>query len=303
MTNVASKWNGIRIWTDAMKSVASVMTQNRILDNAVNFGAAKDKERAYLAFLGIDQSMAERIAKQFTKHGEDVDGVKVANTEKWTDQVARRTYRAAMNKDVDSIIVTKGVADTPLFANTPTGRALLQFKSFALASHQRILLRGLQEDQSRFLGGMAAMTAIGMMVTYLKALSGNRTEKQSSISENPGWWIGEGLDRSGVLAVPMELANTFEKFTGVNPIKSPMKMGDQGDALSQKNQNRNEIGSMLGPTVGLAQDAITAAAIPKRVAAGEDVTQGQKNAAERLLPFNSYAGLRQMLRYIVNAPD
>jgi hypothetical protein len=303
MTNVASKWNGIRIWTDAMKSVASVMTQNRILDNAVNFGAAKDKERAYLAFLGIDQSMAERIAKQFTAHGEDVDGVKVANTEKWTDQVARRTYRAAMNKDVDSIIVQKGVADTPLFANTPTGRSLLQFKSFMLASHQRILLRGLQEDQSRFLGGVAAMTAMGMMVTYLKALSGNRTEKQSSISENPGWWIAEGLDRSGVLAVPMELANTFEKFTGVNPIKSPMKMGDQGDALSQKNQNRNEIGSMLGPTVGLAQDAITAAAIPKRLASGEDVTQGQKNAAERLLPFNSYAGLRQMLRYIVNAPD
>jgi hypothetical protein len=33
---------------------------------------------------------------------------------------------------------------------------------------------------------------------------------------------------------------------------------------------------------------------------GEEVTQGQKNAAERLVPFNSYLGLRQFIRYLVN---
>jgi hypothetical protein len=36
---------------------------------------------------------------------------------------------------------------------------------------------------------------------------------------------------------------------------------------------------------------------------GEDVKQAQKNAAERLLPFNSYPVLRQFLRYVVNTPD
>jgi hypothetical protein len=217
-TNVASKWNGIRIWTDMMKSVASVMTQNRILSGVSSFDAVKPKEKAYLAYLGIDQSMAERIASQFTAHGENIDGVRVANTESWTDPVAVRTYRAAMNKDVDSIIVQKSVADVPLFASTPTGRMLLQFKSFALASHQRILLRGLQEDQTRFIGGAVAMTAMGMLMTYLKAVSGNRTEKQSSFFENPGWWIGEGFDRAGIAAVPMELANTFERATGVSAL-------------------------------------------------------------------------------------
>jgi hypothetical protein len=125
------------------------------------------KGKAYLAYLGIDQSMAERIAKQFAEHGETVERSAVANHEKWTDEVAARTYRAALSKDVDSIITTKGVADTPLFANTPTGRAMLQFKSFALASHQRVLLRGLQEPQARFVGGLIAMTTIGMMATWI----------------------------------------------------------------------------------------------------------------------------------------
>jgi hypothetical protein len=300
MTNIASRWNGIRLLTDMQKSIAAVMTQNRILRGSAQFSEVAEKERAYLAYLGIDQSMAERIARQFAEHGETVDKVRVANHEKWTDEVAARTYRAAMSKDVDSIITTKGVADTPLFANTPTGRAMLQFKSFALASHQRVLLRGLQEGQARFVGGLIAMTTIGMMATWMKAVSGNRVEKLQDIGKNPGWWISEGLDRSGIFAVPMELANTFEKATGFNPIKTPIKAGDEGSAISQKMQNRSLIGSVIGPSAGLVDDATTVMGLPKKMIDGEEVTQAQKNAAERLLPFNSYLGLRQFLRYVVN---
>lgn len=304
LTSVASKWNGIRLLTDMQKSIASVMTQDRILSNAAgDWGKLKPSERAYMNYLGIDQSMSERVAKQFADHGETVDGTRVANTEAWTDEVARRRYRAAINKDIDSIITTKGVADVPLFANTPTGRAFLQFKSFALASHQRVLLRGLQEDQARFVSGLIAMTTIGMMATWLKAQSGNRDEKLADFDKNPGWWISEGLDKSGVFAVPMELANTFEKATGGNPIKSPIKMFDEGSRLSQKMQNRSLMGALVGPTGGLIDDVGTVAGVPKRLIEGEEVTQGQKNAAERLLPFNSYLGIRQMMRYLVNVPQ
>jgi hypothetical protein len=301
MTNVASRWNGIRLLTDMQKSIAAVMTQNRILRGSAQFAEVAEKERAYLAYLGIDQSMAERIARQFAEHGETVDKVRVANHEKWTDEVAARTYRAAMSKDVDSIITTKGVADTPLFANTPTGRAMLQFKSFALASHQRVLLRGLQEGQARFVGGLVAMTTIGMMATWLKAVSGNRPEKDAS-QKQPGWWISEGLDRAGIFAVPMELSNMFEKATGFNPIKTPIKAFDEAGSISQKNQNRSLIGSVVGPSAGLIDDATTVMGLPKKMIDGEEVTQGQKSAAERLLPFNSYVGMRQMLRYVINPP-
>jgi hypothetical protein len=303
MTNIASKWNGIRLLTDMQKSIAVVMTQNRLLRGATMFSEVAEKERAYLAYLGIDQSMAERIARQFEEHGQTVERVRVANTERWTDEVARRTYRAAINKDVDSIITTKGVADVPSFANTPTGRATLQFKSFALASHQRVLLRGLQEDQARFVGGLIAMTTIGIMTTWLKAVSGNRTEKLQDIGSNPGWWISEGLDKAGVFAVPMELANMFEKATNFNPIKSPIKAFDDKGSISQKNQNRTLAGSVLGPSFQTINDAGTVAGLPTKIVNGEEVTTGDKAAVERLFPFNSYLGLRQMIRYVVNPPQ
>lgn len=302
MTEVGSKWNGIRLWTDWMKSLASVMTQNRILESAGAFGSIKPSEKAYLAYLGVNESMAGRIAKQYETHGRMVQGVRVAGTEQWTDQVAVRAYRAAMNKDVDSIIVQKGVADVPLFSSTPTGRMLLQFQSFGLASHQKVLLRGLQEGHARFLGGTIAMTMIGMAITYLKAISGNRPEVQDKIMSQPGWWVSEGLDRSGILSVPMQMSNMFEKAAGVNPIKAPFTAFDDKGAISQKNQNRSLVGALAGPTAGLIDNVGTAMGIPNALYKGEDITKGQKSAAERILPFNSYLGVRQIARYIVNPP-
>jgi hypothetical protein len=301
MSDIGSKWNGIRLLTDAQKTIASVMTQNRVLENATKYSGVAGKEKAYMAYLGIDQRMAERITEQFRAHGKLVDGVRVAGTENWTDAQARRVYRAAINKDVDSIITTPGVADVPLFVNTPTGAAMMQFRRFALAAHQRVLLRGLQEDQTRFIGGLIAMTALGMFTTWLKAHSANRDEKLSDFSKKPGWWIGEGIDRSGVLAGTMEVANAFEKMTGFNPVKTPIQAFDRGEArASQKLQNRNEIGTVFGPSAGLVEDVMSAGKIPFIVAKGERPTKGQKNAAERLLPFNSYPVVRQFMRYIAN---
>jgi hypothetical protein len=51
---------------------------------------------------------------------------------------------------------------------------------------------------------------------------------------------------------------------------------------------------------GLIEDASTVAGIPDTLRQGKDVSKGQKNAAVRLMPFNSYFGVRQMMNYIVN---
>ena len=301
MTNVASSWNGIRLWTDGVKMLASTMIQNKMLDGIANYAKAGAKDKAYLAFLGIDEGMAGRIAEQFAKHGQDINGVRVAGTANWTDDVARRAYRAALNKDLDSMVVTRGAADLPLFANTPMGKLLFQFNTFNLASHQRVLLRGLQEGHGRFLSGAIALTSMGMLQTYLTGIATNSLNKLPDMNDNPGWWISEGLDKSGMFSVPMQIANGVEKLTGMNPIKAPIKMGDVGKQGSQKLRNRNELG-LLGPSAGTLQDIGTVAGISRTLAAGEDVTQAQKNAGERLMPFNSYMGIRQLMKYFVNPP-
>lgn len=299
MTNVASQWNGIRLWTDGMKMLASTMIQNQILRGTGNFAKASAKDKRYLAFLGIDESMAGRIAKQFEQHGETSGSVHIAGTENWTDEVAKRAYRAALNKDLDSMVVTRGAADLPLFANTPLGKLIFQFNTFNIASHQRVLLRGLQEGHGRFLGSLSALTGMGMLVTYLQALASNRVDKLPNPAENPGWWIAEGLDRSGVFSIPFQVANAFEKIVGVNPIKAPIKAADAGQAQSARLANRNDLGAALGPTAGTIQDVGNVLGIPASLAKGEEIKPAQKNAAERLLPFNSYAGVRQILKYLL----
>lgn len=295
MENVArgfSRATGMPYWNDFMKTVSGVMTQNRVLDNAARWGAVGEKEQRYMRFLGIDQPMAERIAAQFAQHGDTLDGVRVANTEDWTDDVAVRAYRAAIAKDVDSIIVTKGIGDVPLFAHTPTGRALLQFKGFALASHQRALVRGLQEDKANMVAGLIAMTAIGSFIYWLKSVESNRAQ---DISDNPGRWIAEGLDRSGFLAIPFEVNNTMEKIgaPGLYTGLQAMFPSATQKAPASRYAVRSVVDAALGPTVGLAKDVVDMLAAATKM----DLTEADVNTMRRLTPGASLPVIRSLIEY------
>jgi hypothetical protein len=92
-------------------------------------------------------------------------------------------------------------------------------------------------------------------------------------------------------------------MTGFNPAKAPIKFADEGRALSERARNRNEASAIFGPSAGLIQDVGAVAGIAKSAAEGQDLTQGQKAAMERLLPFNSYFGVRQLLRYVIAEPS
>lgn len=299
-TRIASRWNGLTLWTDGMKAISSVLSQNRII-KALRSG----EDDRMLAFLGMDASMRSRVSAML-EHAEKNEGIWVANTEKWTDEGAIRAYRAAMSKDVDSVIVTRSVGDVPLFANTPTGKLITQFKSFALASHQRVLIKGMQENPTRFMSGMVGMTAMGMLATYLRAVSTNRVDKLTQ-DNNPGWWISEGIDSTGILSVPMEFANTIEKATTVNPLKDPLRAagaaatgGSMGPG-TLRYQSRGKFGALLGPTVGMGDDLFSVLGALTAHATGRDVNPGTDkagiDAGARMLPFYSYPGMRQLIDY------
>jgi len=288
-----SRMTGILHWNDFQKSLSATITQNRILKNAERavkkgFDGLPDQEKAYMGFLGLGRERAETLGQMFMTHGETVDGVRIAQSEKWGSDalgdVMRRLYRAAINKDVDSIIVTKGVGDVPLFMNTPTGRLLGQFKSFALASNQRVLIRGLQEDKARFIGGLVGMSAIGAFIYALKQMESGR-----DVSDNPGTWIAEGLDRSVIFSVAFEINNVFEKFGGFGAyqgLASAFQGKDQSQPASRYGV-RSNVGSLLGPSFGGLTDAATLLGLPWR-----DGTPGDMDALRRLTPFASLPHFR-----------
>jgi hypothetical protein len=309
-SRLGSKWNGLVYWTDGMKAISSVLSQNRIIEAAIS----GTKDTRLLAYLGIDRDMAERIAAQFAEHGSKLDDVKVANTERWDDANAVRAYRAAVSKDVDSIIVTKSVGDVPLFANTPTGKLILQFRNYTFAAHQRVTLRGLQEDKAQFLSGTIAMAALGMLGASLRSWrgGGERFEKFKESARNPGYLIGEGLDLSGVFALPIEFGNTVEKLTqptgfSFNPVKTPLLAAGKlinPDASMQGSSirfsSRDPLGALLGPTADLPATVAKAAGAPANYLTGGEVADSQARAAASLIPFGSYLGMREALQVMTD---
>lgn len=300
---IASRWNGILHLTDFNQAMASVLTQDRMISAML-----EGKEGRYLAYLGIDKNMAQRIGKQLEAHAENVNGVWVANTDKWADPhgVLARTYRAAMRKDVDSIIVQRSAGDVPLFANTPTGKMLLQFKAFNLAAHQRVLIRSTQEGPANFVSGLVGMTSLGIMASYLRAYRGgdDRWQKFQQAAQNPGYLIGEGLDLSGLFTLGFEPVNIAEKVFKTNVVKDPIKaaFGDPNVGESQRYSSRGIIASFLGPSASAIDLTAEVAQRAAKKSAGESTASNDvalmKQSAQ-LLPYYSYFGVREVLNHLI----
>ncbi|MDR6818509.1 hypothetical protein J2X76_003686 [Neorhizobium sp. 2083] len=289
-SNAFSRATGLGWWNDTLKTVASVMTQNRMMRNALDWNGADKAERAYMAYLGIDEDMAQRIAAQFKKHGVQEDGIYGANVGQWDDEAAVRAWGAALNKDVDRTIITKGVADTPLWMKTNWGKLIFQFKSFGLASNQRVLIAGLQERPHRLAEMTVMSSALGMLVGYLKYVERGDMDEANKLLENPGLWVAEGLDRSGILSIPFEISNTAEKMglpgivTGAQAIAGDK---DQGGGASRY-ASRGKLGAVLGPSAGLFEDL----ALIAQQLGDADLKKSGANAIIRQLPGATLPGIR-----------
>lgn len=301
-TNIFSKATGLAYWNDGMKQIASVMTQNRMARNALNWSKAGQREKSYMAYLGINENMAGRISEQLNKHGVQEKGIWGANVSKWDDVEAARTWGAALNKDVDRTIITKGVSDQPLWTRTNWGRIIMQFKSFGLASHQRVLIAGLQERPHRFAEQMVFGSAMGMMIAWLKMIERGDTERADRLVENPGMWIADGLDRTGLLSLPFEISNTADKVSasyggpniGFTALAGALAGDEDRSGGVSRYASRNALGAVMGPSAGMFEDlANISVGLARATGAAEgDVTQSQINAAVRQIPGATLPGIR-----------
>lgn len=297
-SRIASRWNGILMWNDFNQTISSVMAQDRMIRAMMNGTDTK-----YLAVLGIDTEMANRIGRQLATHHDNIDGVLIANVSKWDDPsgAMARAYGAALKKDTNTVAVLRSVGDVPLLASTPVGKMMLQFQTFGIAAHQRVLIRGLQEGPTNFISGMVAMTSIGMMAAYLRAVRGgqDRREKFMKAAQNPGYLIGEGLDLGGFLTVPFWAANVGEKAFKKNIIKDPIKaaLGDANVGESQRYAARGVMSSLMGPTASLLDTVVEFAQRASRKAAGESTEKNDialKKMAAQLPPFATMFPIREI---------
>jgi hypothetical protein len=255
-------------WTAFGKQFASVITQTRMLQAITQGGSAKELER--LAMLGIGPDEARGIAAQFAAHGEEHDGILWANTGKWTDGDAVQTYRAALIKEVDSTIVQPGIGDRPLWMSTTLGGVLGQFRSFSMASTQRVALAGLQQHDAAFLNGTMLSIGLGMLSYKIQSQLAGRETAGVDSPVGVSRWIGEGVDRSGIIGSMSDVMAIGARTFGV---------GWSGSRYS----GRGDVDLFLGPSSGLIRDAFTVTAAMR----DGRLSEGEMKAARRLVPFQN----------------
>lgn len=268
-------------WNDALKKFSGMISQTRTLEVATALAggkkvSAKDIER--LAHLGIDRTMAGRIAKQFAEFGEDqAGGLKWANTEAWSDREAAEFYRAALGKETDKAIVTPAPGERPIWMSTQTGQILGQFQSFTVASMQRVLMAGLQQRDAAALSGFIGMAGMGMLTYYLKTmLAYGPDEFASHLSDDPQQWIMEGIDRSGAMGYAFSFDRALDVATRGN---FSVRAALGGEELSRYRQRAGVTG-LLGPTLAGVQDLVTAMG----AASSGEVSESDLHAIRRMIP-------------------
>lgn len=281
-TKYFNKATGINFWNDTMKTWTGIVSQNRIIDVVNKKAAGKSVSKSdnqLIRFLGFDDQAINDVAGQVRKHGGKEGKIWTSNVRNWENENAARIYKAALNKDVNRIIVTPAAGDIPLNLRTELGKTIGQFQSFNIAATQRVLLNSLQQRDAAALNGITFMVSGGMMAYYLKTVS-----RGGKLSDDPRVWAFEGIDRSGLLAVIMEANNRFEKLGGYGMSQA------LGAERASRFQSRNAVGAWLGPSFGTLSDTLSVAS---GLARG-DADKSTVRAVRRMLPFQNLFYTRRL---------
>lgn len=90
----------------------------------------------------------------------------------------------------------------------------------------------------------------------------------------------------------------MDTMTGFHPLKDPLMAAFPDAPQGGQGLRRigvDPVGKQLGPSAGLIADASKAAGAPIGAATGDPITDSQAEAAKRLVPYQSYVGMRDAL--------
>lgn len=249
------KATGMPYWNAGLKTMVGSIYSDEILKAAVKStkGQLSVKDMAAFANNGLGKQELKEIAESFkAQKGEsEIDGVFLADLQQWDPALAER-FKLALLKETEMTIVTPGKGDLPLVAHSFAGKLVFQFKSFAMAANNRILLATLDDMNYKKVSGAISMVGMGAMSYVLReTLKGNEPDM------DPQRLINEGLERSGLFAFWSDPNSMVEKATAGEFHMGRLweELGITEEAgMSSRYASRNMLGSFLGVNAGTVQD-------------------------------------------------
>ena len=270
--------NGLNMMNQFLKEFAGGVTTLRMTEAIMQpWGRLRKADKEKLLKNGIDQQMHMRMQMLIKKHGEQIDGEWLPNTELWgaAGQAERITFRTALNQNVDRIIITPGAGDRALWTSTEFGSLLTQFKSFGQAATMRLLISGLQERDGAFWQGAFLLVGAGAMVNEIK-----RRQYGIDKEETFGEKLINAVDRSGLLGSFMDINNTVEKLSNYGYGIRPALLEDQKRYMPPQ----AKIGAVFGP--GSSQ-IMNLGGVTKDLMNG-NFNQDTKDSMRFLQPFGNH---------------
>ena len=284
MHNAARKYmsiTGLPMWNRTLKEMVS---GSYVDDLAVDALALKEgklsakKIRQYAAG-GVSESDMRKMADEIQKHGEQIEGIWIANFDDWNDQYLADRIKAAIRREVDMAVVTPGAGDLPLVSRSPLGQIVFQFKAFAFSSTNRIMLAALDDLDHQRVAGVLIMLALGNLSYAMRKMAEG---EEPDYGDPYSRFIREGIDRSGVFGI----------YGDFNAILSRATRGEADiyrllgaeKAVVTRYASRNILGALLGVNAGKVEDM---AKILSAVSSG-DITDSDISAMRRFLILNNH---------------
>ena len=259
-------FNGLVLWNQSMKRNAGIGVMNEIITSAkaATLGKLDSKKAANLAKLGLEREDLYEIAKEFKAHGASYRGVHLMNFDNLNaDSTIADKLARAVKKEVDTIIVTPGIGDTPLLMENSFVSMMMQYRSFPMAAMLRQTIPLAQNMNRNALSGLLISVVTGMAARQYINFA-NDKDGPDDLDE----LLYQGLDDTGTLSTIGEFANYGQMIYNRNPF-------------------------FLGPTVTGAGDMYK---VGSSLISGEEMNQYEINAASRLVPYD---GLKKLVTAIV----
>lgn len=159
-------------WTDMARRFSGGMLQSKLIQFSIMWKAGKldDENIKIMGRLGINKAQAEQFAEEWSESGKLKHGeMFIAQTEQWVSEEAQRTFRAALNTEINRMVPTPGAVDKPKgLLKSEWWKVIGQYRGFSIAATHRIMGAGIHTKGADKWIGMASMVGIAAMVDMLK---------------------------------------------------------------------------------------------------------------------------------------
>jgi len=275
---VFTKATGMPYWNNFWKSMTATSYIDDIAADSLKAARGELSDHAIESYArgGISLKDLQSISRSLNKERDMLDGVWVPQVDEWADQALADRFKAAVRKEVDMTVVTPGKGDLPLMSKGEVGKLVFQFKSFAMAANNRILIAGLDDFTASRVAGTMAMITLGYT-----SYTARETLKGNEVKTDYDTFIREGIDRSGLLAYWGDLNGMLSKGTAGEADIFRLLGADKGQL--SRYASRNILGSAFGVSAGRVSDL---GQITGAIASG-DFRESDIRAIRRAIIFNN----------------